>query len=367
MTGLTVSEQIRPQVHEAPASGGSTSAQFREVSVSDRNSWLSILIPVYNVGSYLEECLQSMTRQLEPGIEIVAVNDASTDDGAAILSRYLESPGSALRVVTLDLNKGVAAARNRLVQEARGDYCWFVDADDLMCPGAIHSLRRIIESDAPDLVMCDFRVHRQHFGLKHQLRGESHRRSFSGPSRKCSADRSSLVRGIMGGGQFHPWSKIAKRSIWAKVRFPQGSYFEDIAVFAQLTEAVHSFIHVPEVWVAYRQRQGSILYDITPAKMRDQLSALNELGAVLELVHTEPTDDVRFSLQSFLLRSHASLARRIAKDSSVERDALRSDVCESLLRCFPDGTDAILAAYRRRGWFLRAWRARHSLQSVGLR
>ncbi|MEO7014786.1 MAG: glycosyltransferase family 2 protein [Dokdonella sp.] len=365
-TGLISPACKQPQLFSNSPECGGASAHASKTPAASGDPWLSILIPVFNVAGYLQECLDSIASQLEPGIEIVALDDASTDDGAAILAQNMRSPGSVVRVVSLTRNEGLAAARNRLVKEARGDYCWFVDADDLMCSGAIRSLRGVIEADSPDLVMCDFRVLRQRIRLKHRLRGELHRRSFDGPSRTLSTDREVLIGGILNSGQLHSWSKIARRSIWSTVRFPEGRYFEDIAVFPQLTAAVCSHVHVPEPWIAYRQREGSILSEITPEKIRDQLRALRDMGGALDPAQTDPTGYVGFAQQNFLLRRLASLMRGLAKDSTVEGAALRTEVNENLCALFPGGIDGILDAYRRRGWILRAWRARQSLQEFGL-
>ncbi|MGB4860508.1 MAG: glycosyltransferase family A protein [Dokdonella sp.] len=336
-------------------------------SASRSDCWLSILIPAYNVGLYLEECLTSITRQLAPGVEIVVVDDASTDNSPVILGRFEILIGTTLRVVTLANNAGLAAARNRLLREARGNYCWFVDGDDVMCLGTIRSLRRIIASASVDLVMCDFRVQREHFRLKHRLRGEAHRRTFTGPSRQHSSNHDALVAGLLMAGQLHPWSKIARREVWQSVRFPEGRYFEDITALPRLVRLVRSHIHVPEPWIGYRQRDGSILSEITPGKIRDQLRALGDLASNLDLPAANPRDKAGFALRHFLLRSHASLARRLVNDPALDAATLREEVCESLLRNFPDGPGATLRDYRRRGWFLRGWRARRSLRGIGFR
>ena len=335
-------------------------------SASRSDCWLSILIPAYNVGLYLEECLASITRQLVPGVEIVVVDDASTDNSAAILHRFEALISPALRVVSLTKNTGPAAARNRLLREARGDYCWFVDGDDVMCLGAIRSLHDIIESAPVDLVMCDFRVEREHFALKHRLRGEAHRRTFIGPSRQRSNDHEALVEGLLMAGQLHPWSKIARRALWQSVRFPEGRCFEDITALPQLVRLVRSHIHVPKPWIGYRQREGSILSQITPQKIRDQLRALGDLASILDHPQANPHDNAGFALRNFMLRSHASLARRLVDDPTLDGTLLRREVCASLLKHFPDGPDATLRAYRRRGWFLRSWQARRSLRGIGI-
>jgi glycosyltransferase involved in cell wall biosynthesis len=328
--------------------------------------WLSILVPVYNVGDFLEHCLQSILLQLEPGIEVVVLDDASTDASAAIIASFQSRIGAVLRLIRHPRNCGLAAARNSLLENAEGDYFWFVDADDLISPGAIASLRKVLESTSPDLLTCDFRVHRERFRLKHRLRGEGHRRTFGGVPRQLSENPSTLASGILINGQLHAWSKIARRDVWQRVRFPEGRYFEDIAVLSMLLDATRSHYHVPEPWVVYRQRSGSILSSMNAEKIRHQLRALRELGTGLQPSRRLLDREARFALQHFVLKSLASLARRLAADRSAESAELVRLLNDSLHDHFPDGPGPVLRAYCRRGWFLRAWRAHASLRRIGV-
>lgn len=328
--------------------------------------WLSILIPVYNVAGYLHDCLQSMLVQLQPGIEIVVLDDASTDASAAIIADMRPRFGAALCLIRHPHNRGLAAARNTLLQNATGDYLWFVDADDLLAAGAIASLRRVLDSVSPDLLTCDFRMHRQDFGLKHRLRGEAHRHTFGGPNQQLTSDRSTLVHGILILGQLHAWSKIARREVWSQVRFPEGRYFEDIAALPMLVDATRSHFHVDEPWVVYRQRSGSILASMGADKIRHQLQALDALNAALGPSRTELDREAAFAVQHFMLKSLASLARRLARDRCAESAELMVLLRESLRQAFPNGSRPTLLAYCRRGWLLRARRAHASLRRVGL-
>ena len=326
--------------------------------------WLSILVPVYNVAEFLADCLQSILRQLEPGIEVVVLDDASTDASPAIIASFQARFGPALRLIRHPRNRGLAAARNSLLEGAAGDYFWFIDADDLISTGAIASLRKALDAVAPDLLTCDFRVHREHFRFKHRLRGETHRRTFGGTPRRLGTDFSDLVSGILINGQLHAWSKIARRSVWQQVRFPEGRYFEDIAVLPMLLDATRSHFHVPEPWVVYRQRSGSILASMSAEKIRHQLHALHELGAALDPSRRALDGEAGFAVQYFILKSLASLARRLAAGHSAESAELDRLLRESLQSLLPLGPGPVLRDYCRRGWFLRAGRAHASLRRM---
>src|SRR5574344_637512 len=92
-------------------------------------SKLSIVIPVYNTEKYLEKCLESVCNQTLKDIEIICINDCSTDNSLGILNRYAKND-SRVKVINFEENKGVSVARNRGINEAQGEYIGFVDSDD---------------------------------------------------------------------------------------------------------------------------------------------------------------------------------------------------------------------------------------------
>ena len=95
---------------------------------------LSIIIPAYNAEAYLPQCLDSIFAQERQGCEVIVVDDGSTDGTAALLERYPD-----VRVIHQE-NRGMATARNRGLEAARGEYILFVDSDDLLTEGALTSL-----------------------------------------------------------------------------------------------------------------------------------------------------------------------------------------------------------------------------------
>lgn len=97
------------------------------------NPLVSIIIPIYNREQTLERCLCSIIRQTYPNLEIIAVDDGSTDHSRVILERY-EKKDSRLHVI-YKKNSGVSESRNLGLQMAKGDFVQFVDADDWAYPG----------------------------------------------------------------------------------------------------------------------------------------------------------------------------------------------------------------------------------------
>lgn len=93
---------------------------------------VSVVVPVYNASAYLAQCMDSLVRQTLSDIEVICINDGSTDDSSEILKKYAAEDGR-FRVISQE-NRGVSAARNRGMAEAQGKYIGFVDADDWISP-----------------------------------------------------------------------------------------------------------------------------------------------------------------------------------------------------------------------------------------
>lgn len=105
---------------------------------------LSIIIPAYNAEAYLPQCLDSILAQERPGCEVIVVDDGSTDGTAALLEHYPD-----VKVVHQE-NRGMSTARNRGLDEARGEYILFVDSDDLLTDGALKTL--VAELSGEDII-----------------------------------------------------------------------------------------------------------------------------------------------------------------------------------------------------------------------
>lgn len=120
---------------------------------------ISVIVPVYNAAAFLEQCIASVLAQSLREIEVIAVNDGSTDESAAILDR-LAGKDQRLRVFHQP-NKGVSAARNFGLGEARGQYIGFCDADDWMEPGMLETLYKAIGESQSDWAICNVLVEKE--------------------------------------------------------------------------------------------------------------------------------------------------------------------------------------------------------------
>ena len=112
---------------------------------------ISVLIPVYNTAKYLPACLDSVLSQSMPEFEVIAVNDASTDDSRQILARYA-AKDSRIRIIDHECNKGLLAARITGIKAASGKYIQFLDSDDELLPEILRELFDTAEKNQADIV-----------------------------------------------------------------------------------------------------------------------------------------------------------------------------------------------------------------------
>jgi hypothetical protein len=314
--------------------------------------WLSLLFPMYRVEPWLQACIASLKPQLDDGVELVFVDDASPDGSAALVERLLPQA----RVIRQPENRGVSAARNRLLDEARGEHLWFIDPDDLVEPGVIPRLKAVIAEHRPDLVTCDFRVFDDGPSTASVKPRHRHIASFDGPAGVVMQDVSQRLRGLFVHGQFHPWSKIVRRACWpAGLRFPEGRVFEDMAVYPRLALHTPRHLHVAEVWIAYRQRGGSLLSSLDAKRLDDWTGSLDGLKTQLPPL----SDDANFEIAHFCARTLLRARRRRLQLGGDALAGLATDA-ERFERSSPLSRRELLAAYFRRGRWLRGlqwWRS----------
>lgn len=115
---------------------------------------ISVIVPVYNIGSYLERCVKSITNQSFRNLQIILVNDGSTDDSLQVCEQ-LRKQDDRITVVT-KANQGLGYARNTGLAVATGDYVTFVDGDDYLTPQMLEHLYSRLKKDNSDIACMHF-------------------------------------------------------------------------------------------------------------------------------------------------------------------------------------------------------------------
>ena len=128
------------------------------------NSKVSIIVPVYNAEKYLEKCLDSIINQTYKNLEILCVNDGSTDNSLSILTKYTKKDKRII-IETIP-NSGVSKARNIAISKATGNYIMFVDSDDYVELSMVEKMIQSLEKNKADVVRCNNFLEKENGNIK---------------------------------------------------------------------------------------------------------------------------------------------------------------------------------------------------------
>ena len=213
------------------------------------NELISVIIPVYNVEQYLPACIESIIGQTYSNLEIILVNDGSTDNSTDIIWQYAKVD-SRIRVIEKD-NGGLSSARNVGVQVATGKYIVFIDSDDYVRSDMLERmLSRMIES-AADVVECGYY---ELFGNADFSRIVPYEKKYN----EILETDKILNRHIKGEISLLVWNKLYKTERIRHVEFVVGKKYEDILWSAEILANTTKICSVRECLYYWRQRQGSI-------------------------------------------------------------------------------------------------------------
>ena len=175
---------------------------------------ISIIVPVYNVENYLEECLDSIKNQTYTDIEVILVNDGSTDNSQAICEKYCKQDPR-FHLINQE-NQGQSVARNRGVKESVGKFIMFVDSDDVIKRDMLQQLMKYMDTGI-DIVECDFTEDKEIYNIKNrQLKIEEF--TSSEALKKC------LDLEI----KWSPVAKLYRRKIIEETPFLENLIYEDL-------------------------------------------------------------------------------------------------------------------------------------------
>lgn len=214
---------------------------------------LSIVIPVFEAEEYLAGCLDTVVRGGGDRLEIVIVDDCSPDGSRAVAERYA-ARDERIKVITTPQNAGSGPARNVGLAQAKGDYVWFVDADDELKPGAVERvLAAVAGPRSPDVVLV------QHEKVRDT--GAVETGELPALAEQCPADPSdfTLAEWPRIVDYTHtPWTKVSRREFLTgiDVGFPTGWYTDIPWTYALLRRAERIAV-VVECCYQWRQRAGS--------------------------------------------------------------------------------------------------------------
>lgn len=233
-----------------------------------RNELISVVVPIYNVEKYLEKCIKSIVDQTYANLEIILVDDGSTDSSGRICDKYAESDE---RVHVLhQKNGGRSAARNAGMDRASGDYLMFVDGDDWIDDNCLEEVYNFVETETEMVVFRERRI----YADKVEDDGTDEYMNFLG--------NEPLEFYVNGCKDFQIYNsvcgKLYRKSLIRDIRFEEGRYYEDIMFTTRVYTACRNCIYLDRAYYNYNiATDSSITYmGVNELTFRDEIPIFYE-------------------------------------------------------------------------------------------
>lgn len=261
---------------------------------------VSIIVPIYNVEKYLNRCLESLVNQTLKDIEIILVNDGSTDNSGKIAKEYAEMYTEKIKYLEKE-NGGLSDARNFGIPYATGEYIAFLDSDDYIEKNAYEEMYNKAKEGNFDYVECDFIW------------------EYPNKSKKDKRICYNNNKEMLVNARVVAWNKLIKRKILEEnaLKFPKGLRYEDVEFTYKLIPYLKNTAYVDKEFVHYVQRANSI------ANVQNEKTA--EIFVILENVinyykmnnmFNEYKEELEYSITRILL---CSSLKRITKIENEDK------------------------------------------------
>ena len=227
---------------------------------------VSVIVPVYQAFKTIETCVESILAQTEKDLELILVDDGSTDGSGEVCER-LARTDRRIRILH-EKNGGAVSARNKGKDAAKGEWITFVDSDDVIAPDYLKKLLKTAYDTGSDIAACAYiRCTRAEAGDRESL-------FEAGRSKK---PRIEVYQGLMGtkallyqkGFISAPWGMISRRSLWNKVSFPEGTAAEDMGTIYRLFLEASCISRTDEPLYGYVQSADNTVYSTSSKRNPD--------------------------------------------------------------------------------------------------
>jgi len=292
------------------------------------NPLISIIVPIYNIGKYLPRCIDSILSQTHENLEIILINDGSTDNSGEICDEYASKDTRI--IVKHQENAGVSTARNVGLEIAKGEWIGFVDADDWVEPAMFEKLLNAALTNNTQLSFCNY--------IKHHESGKTKSRIHSKTPETLTRDQM-LALVLHLDYRFCVYCcylyhhTIFKTTTAEPVRFdPKIHYGEDRLMLLQAVIRANGTAYIPDILYNYYQRKGSAVYTVNDKRITF-FAALKQM-----IKHVEPiSPSLVTKAQAFLiirtvrLIGYSCLVKRYKDVKMIRREA-KKFVLPSLMK-----------------------------------
>lgn len=276
---------------------------------------LSIVVPVYNVGSLVKKCIESLLNQSFSDIEVLIINDGSTDDSVSYIEPYLENEKVKYYYQN---NQGLGKARNVGLELSSGEWITFVDSDDWVDLDLYTIMINRLENDKSDIAICSVKNEYSNYVCSE----DRYKYVFSNTLSNYTA-LNILAQCENNNYMISPvvWNKVYRKSIILNnnIRFLENSYWEDDVFTFQIFMRANKVSIVPDIYYHYFYRENSITNDFSKKHMDDIIDSFKVLYSYIE--KNEPQSiDIKTMVNSYFDRAISSMLRMLfCNEPSVKK------------------------------------------------
>lgn len=289
---------------------------------------ISYVLAAYNVSRFLDSCFERLMPCVQPGDEIIIVNDGSTDDTR---SHIVELTKRLPQLTLVDKpNGGISSTRNAGLKVASGDYVLFLDPDDAVIPEALQTARASLLQHRPDVLVTDYLEWPE--DAPQQLRPSRQRSHTPGV---VTHDPAMHLIETLEDCIPCTWTRFYRRGLFSDMGatpFPEWSMYDDLAAAPHLAARAHSMLYLPLATVQYRIRAGSLSQTRSPRSCTDMVASA--LHAVLPAQAFPGQPAVQDAALRFLARKWmdaVKLSRQVDRDHLNTQRAMLDHIAPMLL------------------------------------
>ena len=311
---------------------------------------ISVIVPVYNGEAFLDQCLESIVVQDYARLEIIIVDDGSTDGTAAISDRWAERD-SRVRVIHQP-NGGHSAARNAGLEAMSGELMMMVDSDDVLHPDFVTVLLDLMRRHDADIAVggyVAFEGAAPDFG----------RLSSEGETRLLDQQQALLAVFYQHGLTHSPWGRLFKASLFDGIRFPLGIIYEDLAIIYPLLQHCKRVATTSRVLYGYRQHESNSMRVFSPRR-----SAVLDVCENLE--RQMQADDPQYlkAVRSRLLSAYFNILLLSNQDKQGDHSQLQDRCWQGIKRLRGDCLFDPRVRLKNKAGILASWLGRGTLCNI---
>ncbi len=284
---------------------------------------ISVIVPIYNVEQYLPKCVDSILNQTYRNLEIILVDDGSTDASPKLCDEYAQKDP---RVVVLHKeNGGASSSRNAGLDMASGEYIAFVDSDDWLDSNMYTDMMEILLKHDADIVECGYKYIKENGSVIVSRENTGEIREYDNIS---ALDALYFGDQIWGGISIVLWNKLYKKSVLSGMRLINSSVAEDSELTPKILHTCKKIVKINSNWYNFNIRPASL--SRSKFKLRD-LSAINARKSVADFFEEKCKTD-----------------SRLLKISEYTRDIYYSSYYSCYCRCYAERKDKTYRAEAKR-------------------